>query len=64
MAAKGHFSIGECDVYTCPRVGKSHQWVVGGGQCLGPLDYIWSTGGYVRSGAGKLLGGIRWLLDS
>ena len=36
MAAKGHFSTGECDVYTCPRVGKSHQWVVEGAMFRAP----------------------------
>jgi len=52
-------------VYTCARVGKVPPvGGFGGGQSLGPLDYFWSTGGYIRNGAGKFLGGIRWLLDS
>ena len=47
------------------RESPTSEWFCGGGrQHLGPLDYFWNTGGYIKSGAGKLLGGIRWLLDS
>ena len=43
------------------KYGKSPE--LSGGRFLWPPDCFWSIGEHIRGKAGKLVGGIRWLLD-
>ena len=62
VADKDYLSTGYCEVSTCAKVGKVppvSRWGL-----FQPPDYFCSTSGCIKGRAGKLLGGIRWLLDS
>lgn len=60
-SGNGHFSPGWCEVRTCAGVRKPCQ---AAGGFSGPPDYFWRTDGGFRGGSGKLLVGIRRLLES